>query len=330
MSTSLVTCPLCQANEFSSELQAFDFDTGRIPFTLVRCHGCQTVRVSPLLKSEELTAYYQSDYYGSPGQKKFAPPLEWLLGHFHAARAKKLLSFHANVGSHRATMPRVLDVGCGRGTFLKYLSRHRRALCVGLEIPGFEFPSDQDGVQFVHGKLEAVTEEPFDAISIWHVLEHLPDPKAALLAARRLLKPEGILAIAVPNYGSAQRKLFGRDWFHLDLPRHLFHFTPESLGRLLRETGFRSIDLRTGSWDQDIFGFIQSAQNLIFRETRKPNFLYSLLKSGGAQSDKQLSGGIRAIFFLVAAFLALPAILDYLIGRFTGRGGTVVCYARRD
>jgi ubiquinone/menaquinone biosynthesis C-methylase UbiE len=78
----------------------------------------------------------------------------------------------------------------------------------------------------------------FDAISMFHVLEHLYDPRAVLKESRRILKPTGQLIIAIPNVRSPQRAVFGRFWTYWEAPRHFWHFTPATVTRLLSEAGF--------------------------------------------------------------------------------------------
>ena len=81
----------------------------------------------------------------------------------------------------------------------------------------------------------------FDLVILWHALEHLPDPSGALCAIRGLLRDGGRLVVAVPNLASWQARLLKARWFHLDVPRHLWHFTPETLEHLLRVTGFQVV-----------------------------------------------------------------------------------------
>ena len=98
----------------------------------------------------------------------------------------------------------------------------------------------------------------FDAVCFWASLEHVTDPRADLRTAHRLLKPSGLLVVQVPNFGSFQAAHFGPDWFALDLPRHRTHFSPLTLGRLLDETGFETVETLSFSETHDAHAFKQS------------------------------------------------------------------------
>jgi SAM-dependent methyltransferase len=91
------------------------------------------------------------------------------------------------------------------------------------------------------GELEsqALAGERFDVITFWDVLEHLPDPRGALEAAGRLLRPGGVVLLSLPNFSSYQARHFREDWYALRFPGHLHHFTPATLGRLLEAAGLR-------------------------------------------------------------------------------------------
>jgi SAM-dependent methyltransferase len=95
------------------------------------------------------------------------------------------------------------------------------------------------GVQVHHGTLDGAPfpDDWFDAVVFNHSLEHIPDPLGALEGAGRLLHPGGSLVVAVPNFASVQRRVFGGDWFHLDLPRHRQHLEPRTLSELVRRAG---------------------------------------------------------------------------------------------
>ncbi len=89
----------------------------------------------------------------------------------------------------------------------------------------------------------AYQETSFDLITFWHVLEHLDNPRNALAAARRLIKPDGIVLVAVPNIRSFQAQLFKQDWLHLDVPRHRWHFDPQTLLTLAHRCDFDVIQV---------------------------------------------------------------------------------------
>jgi SAM-dependent methyltransferase len=105
----------------------------------------------------------------------------------------------------------------------------------------------------------------FDAVAFQHALEHVVDPRDDLVRARELLRPGGLLLVAVPNFGSWQRRRFGAAWFHLDLPRHRTHFTSAGLGRLLAACGFEEAELTTATTRD---GLANTAQYRLFGRRR--------------------------------------------------------------
>ena len=93
---------------------------------------------------------------------------------------------------------------------------------------------------------------------MYHVLEHLHDPREALSKAYQLLKRGGLLVVAVPNFDSLQARIFRQRWYHLDAPRHLYHFTPHTLKMLLHEVGFKVLETRWFSLEHDWAGIAGS------------------------------------------------------------------------
>ena len=136
---------------------------------------------------------------------------------------------------------RLLDIGCGQGTFLVEMRR------AGWEVQGVEPDSSAaavaraNGVPVVDEPFERTSLPPtsFDAVTMNHVIEHFHDPIDALRIARRLVKPGGVLWIATPNLDARGHAVFGRDWMALDPPRHLVLFTRSSLVRAVETTGFK-------------------------------------------------------------------------------------------
>jgi SAM-dependent methyltransferase len=141
----------------------------------------------------------------------------------------------------------LLDVGCGRGDLGAAFIRR------GWHVDGFD-PSaaacavaEARGLRVQLGTLETVSypDASFDAAIMNHTLEHMVDPLADLARVKELLKPGGVIAISVPNFASWQRKVFGRHWFPLELPRHRTHFTPQALTRAISSAGFEVVAIQT-------------------------------------------------------------------------------------
>ena len=151
---------------------------------------------------------------------------------------------------------RVLDIGCGNGRVMMQLRS------VGWHVSGVEpdpksaAQAREAGLDVRVGQLEpgAWPERYFDAITMNHVIEHLHDPIGILRTCAQLLKPGGAISIATPNLRSRGHEIFGRDWLHLDTPRHLVLFSPNSLRKCLEASGFRpEPDLRLEPTATEIF-----------------------------------------------------------------------------
>jgi SAM-dependent methyltransferase len=323
--TAIRPCMLCGEKNFDVLFSAMDSDSGKESFQLTKCKTCHLVRTEPVLSDSELEQYYSPPYYGD-GKKKFIGFTETLTYFFNYRRARSIFSHINSVQKHPENyVNKILDIGCGRGTLLKILKR------MGCECYGFErveFPGDgpDRDIHFYSGKLTDISfvESFFDAVVIWHVLEHVDDPILTIQETARILRPGGILAVAVPNFGSFQAGIFRESWFHLDLPRHRHHFAPDTLLSCLSKNGFGIIGQHTFSIEQNPFGFIQSFFNKIMPPT-KPNRFYSLLKNiqGPTSSLSFLFWAIFTIF--VFPFAALECFLSGIFGR----GATFIVYAQR-
>jgi SAM-dependent methyltransferase len=163
---------------------------------------------------------------------------------------------------------------------------------------------------------------PFDCITLWHSLEHMRDPQATLKSLAKLLAPEGFLFVAVPDAEGLQARVFGSGWFHLDVPRHLYHFGATSLGSLLDAAGFAIVRRWHQEFEYDLFGWSQSALN---RLMPVPNLFFNHLTGRHAEAG---TGQLAATYLAGAAFsaLALPATA---IGTLSRRGGTLIVAARQ-
>lgn len=173
-------------------------------------------------------------------------------------RWPSLLLLHPLLGHFQglpslAPIGRALDVGCGDGEWLAILQS-----CgwtgVGIEMdPRRAAATRTRGVSVWPGDVSAYpgAAASFDVVRFWHVLEHMPDPSAALRDARRWLKPGGELILGVPNVQSAAHRVFRRTWSGLQYPKHLHHFTARAIDQLVRSAGFLQVRVRhrsCGTW----------------------------------------------------------------------------------
>jgi SAM-dependent methyltransferase len=310
---NLTVCPICHLSE-----TALEFPEARglaRTYPLVRCRHCG------LVFQERVGAHAETAVAASPinagSQNRFGAALEMLIRLFRLSRVRLATGLMPEGG-------RTLDIGCGRALYLRML-KERGYQVRGTELAAAE-PNADPEVPIDMGEVRPglYPDGSFDLISIWHVLEHLAAPDLTLEACARALKPGGALLIAVPNYGSTQARFGGEHWFHLDLPRHIFHFTQGTLERLLTHHGFRIERCRTGQWEMDPFGLLQTTLN---RMGLRHNALFDTLRND-EEIKRDLSGFYRVAMlaaFPIGMLLAVPVSLFL---RLMKRAGTLVVLAR--
>ena len=291
-------------------------------FEILRCPDCGLGRTWPPEKPEKIGDWYPTQYYGKENVR-FNAVFEKLVRWF---RRRRVAVLH-----NRVARGPVLDVGCGRGLMLSYLRE------LGYEPHGVEFSETAAWHARNTLKLPVTTEdfveapherERYNCVIFWHSLEHFSNPVGAIRRAYEALKPGGLLVVAVPNYGSWQARVFGRYWFHLDVPRHYFHFGPRSLEAVLARHRFRVVQLDHFSFEQNPYGLLQSMYNALgFRF----NLLYDILKDAGARSVALSAHPIQSV--LIVALLPLFAPLAFagmLVETALRSGGTIEMYAFKE
>jgi SAM-dependent methyltransferase len=205
-----------------------------------RCRGCGFGWTSPMPAPEELSFYYPPDYLGDT-QKA--------LEEFRSGQLQRSRSWRGEIEKVRLLerflqSGRILDVGCGDGRFLWALNP-ARWVRTGVDHSGAVLAQVLNclpDLRLIVGDIHstALAAGAFDAVTFWHVLEHLPDPRSVLLRAATLLADEGWLLVSLPNLDSLQARLFRTHWYPFDdVPRHIYHFSQRSLLLLLQETGFQ-------------------------------------------------------------------------------------------
>ena len=202
----------------------------------MRCADCGLVFTHPQPAREDREEQYGADYYqeGAPdkaGVDYFAFESCWV---DDSARKLALIERYARPG-------RLLDVGAAVGFFLRE-ARRRGWEVHGVELSPWaaEVARERFGLDVLTADLEHadLEEASFDAVTLWHVLEHLPSPAQALAKVRRLLRSGGVLALEVPNVDCAAARRDLATWQHTSPAEHLFYFAPATFRRMLERAGF--------------------------------------------------------------------------------------------
>ena len=232
-------CPLCGSHDIEKALATRDHSISGEAFDLCDCHGCGLRFTQNVPAPEQIGRYYQSENYISHSDTK-----KGLINRlYHAARDYMLRNKQKLVQS-LSKQQRLLDVGCGTGYFMNHM-RGQGYEVLGVEVDegARNFGIQQFGLDVrPPAELEAGTlPGKFGVISMWHVLEHVYDPKLYLRRLHELLEADGVLMIAVPNYTSKDGQKYAAHWAAYDVPRHLWHFSPRTLTNLAKEMGFQVV-----------------------------------------------------------------------------------------
>lgn len=221
-------CPVCEGKTFTPYLRCVDHTVSHETFQLVQCRTCEFILTSPHPDNGSLSKYYLSDEYISHSNRS-------------ATLIDKVYQFSRNISlrwkinlvrcDSRETK-RILDFGCGTGEFLNAAKTN------GFKVSGVE-PSDIARSQASKLTNERIresideVEDVFDVITLWHVIEHVPDLNALIEKLKSRLAKNGTMFIAVPNHLSLDAKLYKELWAGYDVPRHLWHFSRSTMTKLL-------------------------------------------------------------------------------------------------
>ena len=233
------SCPVCDSDNIKTILKCKDVSVSHETFQISQCTLCELRMTNPRPDNGELDRYYQSENYISH-KKQATSFIEFV---YKVSRVFTLKSKLALVKKWGSGNPKtLLDYGCGTGAFL------RTCNAAGLKTVGVE-PStnarqiaNDSGNLDVKETLEQVTIQA-DIVTLWHVLEHVPDLHTTLSKLRDRLKENGTMFIAVPNHESYDAKKYGEHWAGYDVPRHLWHFGKKPMSLLLSKHNFELLTI---------------------------------------------------------------------------------------
>jgi SAM-dependent methyltransferase len=232
-------CPVCSSSDLKFVFNVKDHTVSGREFAVCECNGCTLRFTQDIPGPDEIGPYYQSEDYISHTETKKG----FINSAYHAVR-KFTLQQKKNLVNRETGLKkgRILDIGCGTGAFLEVM-QSAGWQAQGLEPdPGARAIARKRGVPVLpSGELFNLTES-FDAITMWHVLEHVHQLHNYMENIRSLLHPGGAILIAVPNYTSADALEYGQFWAAYDVPRHLYHFSPLSMQKLVHIHGLEIVN----------------------------------------------------------------------------------------
>lgn len=236
----VITCPVCERGEFFTLFSCVDHTFSHETFVLRECTNCKLLITTPRPSEKELARYYLSDSYisHSNSTSSLVDVVYKAARHFTLKWKYDLVK--NNVASN---LPfKLLDFGCGTGDFIKKC-KHQ-----GNEVEGVE-PSDIARYQAQQKTGATIADSiqnisnTFDVITLWHVLEHIPDPNKIIQELLKRMNDSGTIFIAVPNHLSYDAMKYKEKWAGYDVPRHLWHFSPGNMELLLKKNNLTQVKI---------------------------------------------------------------------------------------
>lgn len=271
----LKNCPACHSANWNHFLKSKDYFLSQEEFNIVKCSDCGLKFTNPRPKDSDLGEYYKSEAYISHSNTKkgVVPILYQWVRNYTLGSKEKLLSSYVSRGT-------LLDYGCGSGHFLAHCQSK------GWKVSGVE--PDNGAREIARNQVNNVfksrdellagsTNTQYSAISLWHVLEHLPDMEAVIEFLSNSLKRDGALFLALPNPLSFDAGHYKEHWAAYDLPRHLYHFDKDSLTKLFLKRGFVLVAVKPMYFDS--FYVSMLSEKYLKGKTRYGHAIYNGLKS---------------------------------------------------
>lgn len=225
-------CPVCDSSQLRTVLSIGDHSVSNENFLLVECDQCTLRITQDVPKADAIAPYYKSENYISHTNtnKGLVNQLYRQVRKITLFEKKKLIQQLTGLSTGK-----LLDMGSGTGAFAGYMKH------AGWQVTGLE--PDEGARKVAYQEFGVVLSDTssfyelapaqFEVITLWHVLEHVHDLQLYMQQLKKLLKPQGKLFIAVPNYTSGDARYYGTHWAAYDVPRHLYHFSPAAMRSLL-------------------------------------------------------------------------------------------------
>lgn len=244
-----------------------DYSVSGETFNLLLDSDSQLLKTHPQPSLENLPKYYESDDYIShtDGRRSLFEKV------YHFIKRKAIRDKVNLITKLQPQKGMLLDIGAGTGDFLQE-AKNQNWNGTGIE------PSEKaksiaitKGVLFA-ADLVSLEDHSFDVITMWHVLEHVPDLEKQIQELKRLLKPSGTIVIAVPNYKSFDAQHYGKFWAAYDVPRHLWHFSKTAIEKLFARENMKLMQVLPMIFDSFYVSLLSEKY-----KTGKMNFISGFL-----------------------------------------------------
>lgn len=250
-------CPACGAADIKNVLVATDHTVSGEIFTIAECNSCSLRFTREVPDMASISSYYQSENYISHTNTS-----KGLINRLYQSVRKRTLRQKRKLieKTMGITKGNLLDVGSGTGAFVNEMKQ------AGWDVTGLEpdAAARSVGKQLYNIDLEDIsrfyqlTSSAYDVITLWHVLEHVHELQEYVAQLKSLLKENGKLLIAVPNYTSKDAAMYGDHWAAYDVPRHLYHFSPVSMQNLMDKHGLKILEYRPMWYDSFYVSMLSS------------------------------------------------------------------------
>lgn len=281
-----------QAKKNKYDFKVQDYSVSKETFQLEMHPDFEILVTSPQPNSEKLPAYYKSEDYISHTDSK----RNLFEKVYHAIRSialKRKLKLINNYSNSKKTL---LDIGCGTGDFLQTAQKDNWIIS-GIEPnPEARKIANQKTNQSIYNTnaLQNFKSDSFDVITLWHVLEHLPDLQEQITLYKSLLKASGTLLIAVPNFKSYDAEYYQNFWAAYDVPRHLWHFSESGMKQLMEKHGFKIVETRPMIFDAYYVSLLSEKY-----KTGKMNFLKAIGIGFKSNWLAKRSGAYSSLIYII-------------------------------
>jgi len=314
-------CSICSYEEYEHLFTAHDnLKISDRPFDLVRCKRCSVIRLLSPPDEEKMNEFYPNNYFtGTPDP--FNPV---------NVRKKKILEKFTKSG-------KILDFGCGDFSFLLSLDEKWEKHGFDRKLYVDEKLFRDNNIKFWSDSLEQVDikDNYLDVITFWASLEHTHNPGKLLVSSYKMLKKGGKIIILLQNIDSIQAKIFKEHWVHLDIPRHIYHFSLKTLEFTLKKLNFKILDVIHNNPDYNISGFsdslriYKSSKNML-KKNKQSNKLnekdvnHKRVTISPNREDLGFTKKIKSL--IIKYFFSCPLALVEII---SGKGGIITVIAEK-